>query len=1323
MHSTFRKRGVILAGLLAMALAAVTPAVATAKPEPGAKGKGGFRLFARSLGAMTVNRVYLGLNSDGEVGVDSTNSSTIGGGFWPKGTPDQYIFNSGLQIAGVISNPGGAWDNDTTGAFFFDPKGTTQHGVEVEPIYNTTNPDDFAAIRDAAPGSDIAAGRVPGGTDANASLYVPLLQDRVQASQGDVWFMSWDGNPSLNAGRKHPLGVVVETRGMGWNYPTGNEDITYFTYTFYNVTTLDPAAYVNIRPEMKSILLQKAQEFQASNNAAFGVSLPHDGYTITNMYAAFATDMDVATSGQNWSSVNLPFAMGYTYADKMAPASGWTFDAATFSGAFFPGVGFAGIKYLKSPTGPGAIQLFSNTINGSPFSGAFNDPQNTTQLWRYLSANISIPAGDQPCNMGLPSATHICWVNNTQPADMRFFQSSTGLTLPPGGQGTIVVAYIFAAPVKIGSCNAAPCPVIKPGTAPYLLGDPSAPNNGATAIDSLTGYRGCSDLNTSGFCEQTNTLGQNEWNVVPGSLLGKAYTAQAVFDAKFLLPFAPDAPQFFLIPGDNQVTVMWQASPSEVSGDPYYFVASNVNSPLYDPNYRLMDVEGYRIYRGRVDNADELNLVAQFDYKGTVFKDYDGIVNSVNTCAPNIPVPAVGSTGCPVAYSKPWTVGVPRTVAHDNPLVGTITQVQPANRLLLATGLVFDTDVDTVITGKDSGLPGLEDTGVPFVYVDTDVRNNFRYFYVVTAFDVNSIVSGPTSLESGKSGTIAVVPQALATNYANSHSLTPSMVGRGLALNPGAPIPTIDPATGTFSGPQPPANAWTFGFQDFVQQVIAAPGSFEIRLDSISLGSSYSSPAVPTLYHFSAISGADTSLVLMSILQDPTQLTVSAALQFNAVQIDSALAAIYGGSSAYYLKGQLAMQLVGTYFTGGYGRGCTNSATGAYDEFGDSRLCSYNGPRWFAGPSPQNNETMSNPNFGNPAVFTTEKMDNSLPNSTGYNNAGELPGVLVIHAPSGYITQQTTWRNIEGVGSGAARGADYNVYWGAGGLVDSVIDVTHNVPVPFDANLYRGGWGFLNASAANNTLSFDARVQLTIADVGCVEPYRSRQGVGGAGGIILCGGPAYPLSQTAVPGPTVFADSVVGNTKTFPVATFPGFIMLLGGKIIQFELADAAGTLPAAGTVWTMRDYVGAITGGNGYGGDEGPYAYNGVPRPLTAPGVGLRVDYDVVNQVNTVTNQNLEAVHTIPDPYYVTNAYENTYDNHVIKFVNLPTQATIRIYSSSGVLVRTLQYSSPELGGALDWNVKNRNNQVVASGVYFYQIESGDARRIGRMTIVTFAK
>ena len=216
------------AGLLALALGALAPSSAEAKPQPGARR--GFRLLARTLGAMTVNRVYLGLDSNfGNIGVDSTGSSTIGGGFWPRGTPNQFVFNSGLQIAGKIENPGGDWNGDRAGAFFFDPKGTTQHGEEIQPIYNFNDPGDAAAW----PAAAIVAEN-PG---AVAPTYNPALLGLQSASQGDIWFMTWDGNPTLIAGRQHPLGVVVESRGLGWNYPVGNEDIAYFIFTFYNITS------------------------------------------------------------------------------------------------------------------------------------------------------------------------------------------------------------------------------------------------------------------------------------------------------------------------------------------------------------------------------------------------------------------------------------------------------------------------------------------------------------------------------------------------------------------------------------------------------------------------------------------------------------------------------------------------------------------------------------------------------------------------------------------------------------------------------------------------------------------------------------------------------------------------------------------------------------------------------------------------------------------------------------------------------------------------------------------------------------------------------
>ncbi len=99
MHSFLRMRSALWTGFCALALSAVIAGAAEAKPRPGNQNKG-FRLFARPLGALVINRIYCGLSSGGEICVDSTNSSTIGGGFWPKGTADQYVFNSGIQVAG-----------------------------------------------------------------------------------------------------------------------------------------------------------------------------------------------------------------------------------------------------------------------------------------------------------------------------------------------------------------------------------------------------------------------------------------------------------------------------------------------------------------------------------------------------------------------------------------------------------------------------------------------------------------------------------------------------------------------------------------------------------------------------------------------------------------------------------------------------------------------------------------------------------------------------------------------------------------------------------------------------------------------------------------------------------------------------------------------------------------------------------------------------------------------------------------------------------------------------------------------------------------------
>jgi hypothetical protein len=1299
--------GVVLVAL-ALGLVAGKSSATANRPGPRATG---FRLFARSVGALSVNRVSCGLSAGGQICVDSTGSQTAGGGFWPRGTADQYVFASGLVIAGIVggSKAENPWAGDTTGAFFISGVGDPD-GEQVQPIYNASNPVDLANWP--------AAARVPAG-DATEALFDPILRDTPSASQGDVWWLTWDGNPARHAARPHPLGILLEQRGMAWNAPTGNQDILYFLFTIYNITSTRPADYAGVRPAMRDILLQKALDFQAGIKAASGMTLPAHGYPITDMFLAFEADMDVGNANENYASVNVPFGLGYTYMHDFSKPDSWTFDPDIFSPPFFPGAGLAGVKYLSSPRDSLGRQvgltLFGSVTRGSAEGGGvFNDPQNTTQLYRYLSANLDPAKGDGLCNTGNPKVTHICFLNQGRPSDMRFFQSSGPFTLAPGGYQTVAVAYIFAAPVATGDCSTR-CHVT-PGD-PTVLGDAARMAAGVNPIDSIAGYQGFTDANGDGRVDQ------GEFKVVPGSLLDKAQVAQAVFDGRFLVPFGPAPPEFFLIPGDKQVTVLWRPSATEKTGDPFFSTASAptvtptggapMPNPQYDPNYRQFDVEGYRVYRGRVDSPTKLQLIAQFDYQGTFIRDYTGQVNPVPGCAPELGINKVavvhGDTtfGCPVPFT-------------DVPLVGDVIQVKRGERVARASGDALVLHADTAVTGTESGCLAsgpaeqcrLRDTGVPLTFIDRDVRNNARYFYSVTAFDVNSFQSVPSSLESARQ-TKPATPTATASNLRNVAQVKVGLWGRGTALDTAAAVPILDPQTGRFSGPFPPANGFTLGLADVAQAVLTGPGSVSLTMDSLRLGTAFGTglgkQGVTATYFLTA--RADTAVHLeMPVIQNLGSATQSDSTYFGAGPVDAELASRFGGGGDFRLSGRLKLDLPGNYYTSAWGRGCAASAAG-FSAAGTTG-CEYNGPRWFDGPSPRRNETRADPQGAQPANSATPARMPDL------NNAGQLTGVTTIQMPHAYETADAGYGVIEDVLGGAQRAADFNLYWGRDGAVDSVIDATQNVPVPFDSLQLAGSWGILNQAAASGSGSFDERPGvLTTMDFTCAEPLVSSTVVQAS---YSCTAIPYRLSRTAAPGPIAIWDQAATNARTVEVRPGAGFALYLAGNIAIFELA---GDLPAAGSVWSLRTYVGAISGGRGAAGDRGPYVFTPVRRPLTAVGAELRLDYDVVNQVVAPSEDDLSEVHTVPDPYYVRSAFQSTSQGKVIEFVHLPADCIIRIYSSSGVLVTLLEHHSAMFGGSEPWNVLNRNNQVVASGVYFYHIEAGDARRVGRFTVVNFAE
>jgi hypothetical protein len=1254
-------------------------------------GGAGFRLRAEAITALDVNRVSCTVDNTGRVCFDAETGGDGWGAFWPRGTGNRHIYSSGIQLAGIISSadPDNPWSGHTTGAFFYNGLGRGGHGIGVGPIYDFSEPEDAVDWP--------AAARVPSG-DPNEDLFHPLLRGRTAASQGDLWWLTWEGDPVPDGFRPHPLGVLLEVRGMGWNYPAGNEDVIYFIYTIYNITSTDPADYAGVRPAMREILLKQARDFHARNNAVLPAPLPSRGYAITDLYLAFAADFDEGDHGFNFTSVNVPFALGYMYDPTFSQPPDWQFDPAVFSSPFFPGSGFVGVKYLRSPVDSlgreVGLVLFGST------GGDFGDPGDTFQLYRYLSATLDPRQGDPLCNTGDPKVTRICFLEYAQPRDLRLFQSSGPAQLPPGQFATIAVAYLFAAPVATAECEG-DC-FITPGD-PRVQGDPARMAAGMNAIEAIAGYQGFTDANGDGRVQQ------EEFRVVPRSLLGKALLAQTIFDQKFLLPFAPTPPQFFLVPGDGQVTVLWRPSATEVEGDPFFEIASAasvpppgggppVPNPLYDPNFRSHDVEGYRIYRGRVNSPGSLKLLAQFDYAGTLISDYGGLVNPSIDCAPELAI----TTSCPGVYDPP-VPGVERMAKVDHQLVGPIVQVKPGGRSPTADGRAIVFQADTLLVGAGSAFPPLDDSGVPFVYVDRSARSNLRYFYAVTAFDVNSLTSGPSSLESPRTAT-EVTPQAPAANFDNTASVTSTMLGRGITLDPGAPVPVLDRATGRFSGPFPPADDVELGLTELVKEVIDGAGSFSVKLDSLRLGS-------PARYFLTATTDGSTTRLEVPVSQDGGSEPSSGVAAFDAIPVAEHLALRYQGRGAYVLQARVRLGLQGNAYAGSWGLGCFEGAEG-FEDPGTSG-CEYNGSRWFDGPSPERNETRDHPQGTHPPIAEEPGPMAVL------GNAGELTGVATIQMPRAYSTAEADYRRVERLLGGAQRAADFNVYWGSAGRIDSVIDATHQVAVPFDSLVMAGSWGLLNQEATNAVGGFDGRPEvLTAMDFTCVEPLRSDSAVQSS---FRCGSAtAYRLSRTAKPGPLAMWDQRTANARVAQPRPGAGIALYLAGNITLFELESG---LPGPDAVWTLRTYIGAISGGRGAAGDRGPYVFSPRPRPFTAVGAELRVSYQVANRLLPPSRDDLSQVHTVPDPYYVMSRYEVSTVNKVLKFVNLPQRAIIRIYSSSGVLLKLLEHESSTHGGSIDWNLRTRNEHVVASGVYFYHIESGDARRVGRFTVVNFAQ
>ena len=91
-----------------------------------------------------------------------------------------------------------------------------------------------------------------------------------------------------------------------------------------------------------------------------------------------------------------------------------------------------------------------------------------------------------------------------------------------------------------------------------------------------------------------------------------------------------------------------------------------------------------------------------------------------------------------------------------------------------------------------------------------------------------------------------------------------------------------------------------------------------------------------------------------------------------------------------------------------------------------------------------------------------------------------------------------------------------------------------------------------------------------------------------------------------------------------------------------------------------------------------------------------------------------LTEVHAVPNPFYLNSGFTgggtgNNSPGQQIGFYGLPEQATIEIYSYSGQLVQTIEHDAAQY--STPWFQVTRNDQEIASGVYFFVVRASDGQ------------
>jgi hypothetical protein len=988
-------------------------------------------------------------------------------------------------------------------------------------------------------------------------------------------------------------------------------------------------------------------EFITAANAPVQQAGP---YTIEDMSVSIAIDPDVGDSGDDQISF-LPEVQTMIYWDS-------NFNESAFIGT--PGVG--GVTYLLTPTDPDTgeevgLSQFSVFVRGT----VRPDPNSPEEWYEVLT--------------GDPAAT----LFETAPTDIRGQASSGLFDLPAGGVVEIYGAFFFA-----------PAAGVPP--------------------DLLLAERPCNVTVLGQKCTDPALLipDANQHPVLD-NIKAVQPTAQAVFDAGFVVPTAPPKPNARLIPGDGEITIVWDGSPldfvnpfAKVARDPFKrlgdgspdpeapgtgvilaatdvifdatrdvggtsgfveaqvagLTGEEVTNTAFNLDFLIQDFSGFRVYKTVTGSTDDAEVIASFDLA-------DGFV--------------------------------------DGAFCTQLEEVSAAGEFVKAVC----TQIESFDLGSDGGLS--------FAFTDQGLINGIPVNYSVTSFSVNPGSSPVGDVSDDAFNTVVPAP-------------APLSLESGLA--PLLPTSDQDPNSGT-----PRSNA-----SSFVNATIG--DAFLLRGEGVPLeGNSVDLPLDANLLLTGPVPGNRDFAVVAGVVN---ALAIPADFEARIV-IDKATVGteFFGIPYEDNVFGPGALGLTGFDQLPGI------DARGRIVEFhvedgngnvlltpaGEARAQVLTGFISFTGVSPFATGTLSilgpeDPELG--VAFTVSWSSSVGNRSTSCARAGATgppdgANCTLLDSGRSGLPASVNTVDFEVGAYGQYHYGDLEVVWSnQGGVLtlSSVTDVSNGTSVLFDSDWGSEGWGFAAETGLGPNEEADA------AAIGGVP--RTASGkvlypdplftfVGGQNSSF--GGAQQGAAHwTDLPFDPDIGTVLAPHSSTFSGPTQPGalqqtaalFTCPAGGS---FGCATAVGlqgtrlwlvgtwldlafnSLPADGETWIVQL----------------PNGVAGTPRP-PVPGVAIAIPMS--GGTNDPNAADLSQISVVPNPFIAANEIQRGTGLQQILFTNLPPQATIRIYTISGNLLRVIEHSDGS--GTEPWDVRTRFDLLAASGNYYFHVTTRDGRtRIGRFAVI----